>query len=706
MNEKDNVLQLTPKDFKRALQAQDNPWRETDEYSIGDDGIFIRTIKTYKNGVEDVKWVQIHPFPLMPVEAVSMRDEEVFKSVYDDKDKKQVSSNDTKTHIKVKFLDLNGQESFVKIPQSELSQITKQSVLAKRWPLPPANKMSKVADIMLKVLADGRKTVVSPAGVEYEPCIISTSGSDNCGWDKGEHIRAGHPLYVGDEECMTFKAGSAEVQLDIFNNWFDKDLQQAFMGAYQQASYAFDIIYRANVNFILELTGKPGDGKSARLLGLSSVEGIPVKGMNRTYFDATASLAGLERHLPLLNNGYVLMDEFDKIVNNDGLKVATQMIFLIANGSQRIIAEANKTTTIRKNRPFKLGAIVASNTSIIERIKGHSSFMALKDRFIAIRTDDDEITGFRGDLTIINVWKRLLEENYGHIYGLTVDYISKNKNKLIEMFTTLQNELYEEDKHFTNDMRDAEMIAFLQLGAFLVSQVIGKEAGIAADKAVEIYKNRIINSTHHEEYNHKIVIERFKEWIADNIGSIRIEGPVYTGYGRSSEREQLDHAERLTNNAIMSNRGAIAGLEQTRRMEHRTDFEGCIWLKPEAEASLEKSGISLDELMLAAKELDLLPKSKKGEVNEKSKLSDQKTSWLAGVSKEELLDIRRKKELNKYNISTYAKCIYLSPFVEPEGQVKNEFEDEVFYSNVDRDDIDSLVEQNINAHMFDLPQID
>ncbi|NOM19148.1 hypothetical protein G9P99_31170, partial [Klebsiella pneumoniae] len=77
---------------------------------------------------------------------------------------------------------------------------------------------------------------------------------------------------------MTFKAGSAEVQLDIFNNWFDKELQQAFMGAYQQASYAFDIIYRANVHFILELTGKPGDGKSASLLGLSSVEGITVKG--------------------------------------------------------------------------------------------------------------------------------------------------------------------------------------------------------------------------------------------------------------------------------------------------------------------------------------------------------------------------------------------------------------------------------------------
>ncbi|MBA3142526.1 hypothetical protein CB023_010940, partial [Salmonella enterica] len=72
MNEKDNVLQLTPKDFKRALQAQDNPWRETEEYSIGAEGIFIRTVKTYKNGVEDVKWVQIHPFPLMPIESVDM----------------------------------------------------------------------------------------------------------------------------------------------------------------------------------------------------------------------------------------------------------------------------------------------------------------------------------------------------------------------------------------------------------------------------------------------------------------------------------------------------------------------------------------------------------------------------------------------------------------------------------------------------------
>ena len=237
-------------------------------------------------------------------------------------------------------------------------------------------------------------------------------------------------------------------------------------------------------------------------------------------------------------------------------------------------------------------------------------------------------------------------------------------------------------------MRDAEMIASLQLGADLVSEIFGEEAGLSAHRAVDVFKRRVANTTFNADNNYKIVIERFKEWIADNIGSIRIDGFAYTGsYGRNSEEQQLDQAERLTNNAIMSNRGAIAGLEQSRPMQHRTDFEGCIWLKPEAEASLKKSGIAIDELMKAAKELDLLPKTKRGELIDKQKLSGQKKDWLE-------------------NKTSYAIKILLYPFPEEEDEVNNEFEDEVFYSNVDREDIDSLVEQNINAHMFDLPKID
>jgi len=702
MNENENVLKYPERDFKRSLQAQDNPWRETDEYSIGADGIFIRTIKTYKNGVEDIKWVQIHPFPLMPIECVNMFNSDALKSVYDTDDQQQ--SNDTKTHIKVKFIDIYGKECFVKIPQSELSQINKQSLLAKRWPLPPANKMSKIADIMLKVLADGRGSVMSSAGVEYPSCLKLTSGSDNCGWDNGEHIRPGHPKYVGEEECMTFKAGKAEIQIDVLSKWIISDLQFALMSAFQQVGYILGSVHTPNVNFILELTGDPGQGKSERLFALSSVEGIPIKGHNRLYFDASASIAGLERHCPLLNSGSVMLDEFDKIINNKGLKIATQMIFMIANGTQRMLAETNDTQKARKIKKWSFSAIVASNKSIIERLKGHEDFMAIQDRIMSINVSDEEITGNKGDISIVNVWKRLLQENYGHVYGITIDYIKEHRLELIARFAALKNELYtkEYSQHFSKDMRDAEMIASLQLGADLVSKVYSEEAGIAAHKAVEIFKRRVANTTVDAEQNHILVIERFKEWIADNIGSMRIEGPAYTGYSKS-ERDQFDNAERLTNNAVMSHRGAIAGLEQSRIMRNRTDFEGAIWLKPEAELSLVKSGISIDELMAAAKALDLLPKSKKGEVNEKSKLSDQKTSWLAGVSKEELLDIRRKKQLNKYNINTYAKCIYLTPFVEQEELNDADFEDHDFYSNTDLSEIDSLVEQN--THMFDLPKI-
>lgn len=688
MNEKDNVLQLTPKDFKRALQAQDNPWRETEEYSIGAEGIFIRTVKTYKNGVEDVKWVQIHPFPLMPIESVDMLDSDIQESVFDEEN--QVSSKDTKTYTKVRFLDLNGQERFVKIPQSELSQISKQSLLAKRWPLPPANKMSKVADIMLKVLADGRRTVVSPAGVEYEPCIKITSGSDNCGWVNGEHIKPGHPRYVGDEECMTFKAGKAEIQIDILGQWYAQDEQLALIAAHQLVGYTFGNIFSPSVNLIIELTGDPGDGKSVRLIAQSSYEGIPIKGHNILYFDATASIAGMERLFPLLNSGSVLLDEFDKIVNNKGANVATEMIFMICNGTQRVLAEANDNKKARKIKKWSFSPVVASNKPIVERLDGHESIMAIKDRIWTIHTCDEEILGFKGDLSIVNVWRRLLEENYGHIYGIAIDYIKNNRIALIKKFEDLRNELYKKEygDHYSKDMRDAEMIASLQLGADLVSEIFGEEAGLSAHRAVDVFKRRVANTTFNADNNYKIVIERFKEWIADNIGSIRIDGFAYTGsYGRNSEEQQLDQAERLTNNAIMSNRGAIAGLEQSRPMQHRTDFEGCIWLKPEAEASLKKSGIAIDELMKAAKELDLLPKTKRGELIDKQKLSGQKKDWLE-------------------NKTSYAIKILLYPFPEEEDEVNNEFEDEVFYSNVDRDDIDSLVEQNINAHMFDLPKID
>jgi len=686
MNEKNNVIQYDASIIKRALQAQDNPWRETDEYSIGPDGIFVRTIKIYKNGVEDARWTQIHPFPLMPVECIDMYDSETLKSVFDDEN--QVSSNDTKTHIKVKFLDIYGQERVVKIPQSELSQINKQSLLAKRWPLPPANKMSKVADIMLKVLADGRNAVKSPAGVEYEPCIKITAGSERCGWSDEDHIRPGHAKYVGDEDCMTFKAGKAEIQIDVMSKWIINDLQFALMAAYQLAGYTFGSVYTANVNFIMELTGDPGGGKSERLIALSSVEGIPVKGQNRTYFDSNVSIPGIERYLPCINNGTGLIDEFDKIVSNMKSDAAAQLILLIANGAQRLLAE-NKTSKARKIKTWNIAAIVVSNKSILERIRGHDDFAAIKDRFMVINTSDEEITGLQGDLAVVNVWKRLLQENYGHVYGLVVDYIRENRLQLIKRFNTLTTELATKEykHHFEKDMRDSEMIAFLQLGADLVSEIYGKEAGIASHKAVEFYKRRVADTTVMAEHNHKMTIVRFKEWIADNIGSMRISGFSYTvAHGRDPEEVQLEHAARLTNNATMSHRGAIAGLEQSRPMSHPTDFDGCIWLKPEAEASLEKSGISIDEVMAAAKALDMLPKTKKGEIIEKNRLSDFRKEWLQ-------------------NKKSHATRIFLFPF--PEEEEEQENEEEVFsYSNMTQDDIENLVKENlIHAAMYDVPKI-
>ncbi|MCQ4187746.1 hypothetical protein FK515_29695, partial [Klebsiella pneumoniae] len=114
----------------------------------------------------------------------------------------------------------------------------------------------------------------------------------------------------------------------------------------------------------------------------------------------------------------------------------------------------------------------------------HESIMAIKDRIWTIHTCDEEILGFKGDLSIVNVWRRLLEENYGHIYGIAIDYIKNNRIALIKKFEDLRNELYKKEygDHYSKDMRDAEMIASLQLGADLVSEIFGEEAGLSAHR--------------------------------------------------------------------------------------------------------------------------------------------------------------------------------------------------------------------------------
>lgn len=709
MNEKNNVIQYDASIIKRALQAQDNPWRETDEYSIGPDGIFIRTIKVYKNGVEDARWNLIHPFPLMPIEFIDAATDDAVSTPFDTEN--QVSVNESKAFIKVKFLDLIGNEVIVKLPQAELTQLTKNSELTKRWQPPSSSKASKVVEIMQKVLKDGQSSVLSPAGIKYDPCIKYTRGIDKCGWDKTftKHIRPGHQDYVGEHECLTLKAGSAELHIGTMANWIESDLQLALSETHKLSGYAKKIIYKDNVNHILILVGPPGMGKSARLGAMATAEGCMIQELNRTLINSNFSWAGIERHIKLINHGYLCIDELDKIASINK-NTAAEIILGLANQTTRRIAQNNSSSKARPTDTFSLNIIAAANTSILERLKGHPDYAAISSRIFEIDIRDPEITGYQGDLTVINVWKRLLEENYGHVYERVIKHITENRIALINDFTRLQNELLtkEEYTHFQHYQRDAEFVAYLQIGADLVSKIYGEKAGVAAHKAVEIFRRRYtleIGQVYDKSAGAKAIMNRFKEWIADNIGSMRVNGFAYTmAIGRSQEEAQLEYAERLTNNATTSRGGAIAGLEQSRPMAHPTDFEGRIFIKAEAERFLEKAGLNISEIMVAAEELDLLPKSKKGSLEKRLKLSDQKTSWLAGVSKEELADIRKNKQMDKYNINTYAKCIILEP--EVESEVNMDFEDEDFqYSNIDSNDLDEIVENNLAHVMYDVPKI-
>jgi hypothetical protein len=71
---------------------------------------------------------------------------------------------------------------------------------------------------------------------------------------------------------MTFKAGKAEIQIDILGQWYAQDEQLALIAAHQLVGYTFGNIFSPSGNLIIELTGDPGDGKSVRLIAQSSMK--------------------------------------------------------------------------------------------------------------------------------------------------------------------------------------------------------------------------------------------------------------------------------------------------------------------------------------------------------------------------------------------------------------------------------------------------
>ncbi|MCP6553539.1 hypothetical protein NL499_28525, partial [Klebsiella pneumoniae] len=83
-----------------------------------------------------------------------------------------------------------------------------------------------------------------------------------------------------------------------------------------------------------------------------------ITGHTILYFDATASIASMASLFPILNSGSVLLDEFDKIVNNKGANVTTEMIFMICNGTQRVLVDANDNKKARKIKKWSFYPVV------------------------------------------------------------------------------------------------------------------------------------------------------------------------------------------------------------------------------------------------------------------------------------------------------------------------------------------------------------
>lgn len=604
-------------------------------YAIHPSGFFKR--KKAKNG--DLKWVNIHPFYVIPETLLVVTDDEEVNPT-----KRGESRGAKQVYVKVRFKSKLGEENTVVLNSKEEAEICSSfSRLVKdaSW-MPPADK-SDIIRAYTNALAQGTREHQRENGKTYPAFIKVLAGYNNRGWvNENTHIRSYHEQYVGNILTKTSEAGSFEVQKEIFIEMIKASPLFALLTAHLFAAYVRGRISVIDISLIITIYGIQEWGKSTIIGFLSSCEGMPRDMVIPTQ---ESTNVGIQQALIAYRDGPFFMEEMDDLLRG-GSGTLAQMIMMLSNQGNGVKYSSDAGHQNRgtwNNTIFALG-----NSDFMEGIAGDMKEGAIETRLETHDIQDPELHTFfyptLEDNGKVDYWKEMLSKNYGHLYPKIIEEIVNQGDELTQRFFEYSNELRrnKDYKYFNSNKRKSIAVAMAMIGADLMTSVLGEEAGKEAFNAIEIYKNKFAQRDDEVDINKRAnfqMLENFYQWINANTTQMYHRGYSYVDGVFKTEKDRKDaqakYVEQLNGIALKKNGALIADITLTRPLQFKDDYEGEIILNELGKQDLKRRfNIDFKELVGSCRALGML-KTQKSMKNDAIKIDiESKYKLLASSSTE------------------------------------------------------------------------
>ena len=550
-------------------------WFSGGGFTISTNG--ITQTKQSKKG-EDYEDL-IHDFPVCPVELITSINADKTKSV----------------SVKVRFMTADGEEDTVILPMADLQNPNKQTLLAERgFPMPAGNsKKTAVGEAINKAL-------------RYLD-LPKIKGYTVCGWQDNLHICPGSEHYTGNTASMLQECGSPDLWKQAISSLCVEAPILSLAMASVYGSFLRGVVpLRSDHSAIFHIFGEHRKGKTTISKILESIRSEAKKGS-----DSSSSKVGAEHWLSMSNHSYFVLEEIDDTLRKMEGGVSNIMFF--ANGGKRMLG--NREGTGRIGKEWFTTIISTGNVKLTDLVKSDMKAEALGSRVYELDITDPYIHTFK-NTQVLNAGMDCLAQNYGHGYKPIIQYITENREDLIEQYNAFYNELTTDEselKHFDTEKRLSEFVCLAQIGAFMMEELISEEAGITANKAIrnliDSFRNTAAEIEDEEDIKAEGKIEELKKFIADNAQRFRWQGFAYSKT-QTKEAQQMQ-ADYLNEEATKY--GALGQVVTTRLLENAEDIEGEIFLNKKGKDALKNSGgLDYAELKNAAKKMGLLKTNNDG----------------------------------------------------------------------------------------------
>ncbi|HFT7812425.1 TPA: hypothetical protein ACGR6T_004749 [Klebsiella aerogenes] len=454
-----------------------------------------------------------------------------------------------------------------------------------------------------------------------------------------KHVTPSDPAYIGNSKEYTSLKGEASEEFRATQICCEASelfslLQAILMGCMQKGTFA----NANNLTMIIYLMGLKGHGKTTLMYLLSAFFGMPDHGAS-----GKSSIPGMELALLARNNAAYFIDELDGLFSKDKDKTKTvdDLIGIINGGNRQKYKKGELDVTKYLSTIFATG-----NKNPEKFLQLDEKVEALFERMIFLSVHDKQIRTFpKGNKTIVengvertlpifdlNSVVKIFSENHGWGYKKTVELLSAEPEEWADLHEKEFNRLKEdfEKSNAIDENGSYRILSFLSytaIGIQLMREIYGEFAANQAQKAFEIYIDRLKNKKQSKSSPRAkaiLLINKLLMNIAYNKKSVIWENFAFSKEhenleGKALESEQKIFASSLNNSSNYNN--AVLIVNQKKPFTFEFDFD-CEIKIPQytnntgsVDIKIGNDIIKRDELEEACKTLGLFSTTSNGDRN-------------------------------------------------------------------------------------------